>query len=135
MNNQIIKLPDVVKLSSLSSASIYRLIKKGEFPKQIKLSERSSGWLLSEVEQWLDDKVNAREVNNETSDNQIIKLPAVIKLSALSSATIYRLIKIGEFPKQIKLSERSSGWLLNEVEQWLDDKVNAREVDNETSTQ
>jgi len=68
-------------------------------------------------------------------DNQIIKLPAVIKLSALSSATIYRLIKIGEFPKQIKLSERSSGWLLNEVEQWLDDKVNAREVDNETSTQ
>jgi prophage regulatory protein len=67
MNNQIIKLPDVVKLSSLSSASIYRLIKKGEFPKQIKLSERSSGWLLSEVEQWLDDKVNAREVNNETS--------------------------------------------------------------------
>ena len=64
-------------------------------------------------------------------DNQIIKLPAVIKLSALSSATIYRLIKIGEFPKQIKLSERSSGWLLNEVEQWLDSNVNAREVSNE----
>ena len=68
-------------------------------------------------------------------DNQIIKLPAVIKLSALSSATIYRLIKIGEFPKQIKLSERSSGWLLNEVEQWLDDKVNAREVSNEAQPQ
>ena len=68
-------------------------------------------------------------------DNQIIKLPAVIKLSALSSATIYRLIKIGEFPKQIKLSERSSGWLLNEVEQWLDSKVNAREVSNEAQPQ
>ena len=65
MNNQIIKLPEVVKLSSLSSASIYRLIKKGEFPKQIKLSERSSGWLLSEVEQWIDDKANARGVCNE----------------------------------------------------------------------
>ena len=60
-------------------------------------------------------------------DNQIIKLPAVIKLSALSSATIYRLIKKGEFPKQLKLSERSSGWLLNEVEQWLNDKVNTRD--------
>ena len=68
-------------------------------------------------------------------DNQIIKLPAIIKLSALSSATIYRLIKKGEFPKQIKLSERSSGWLLSEVEQWLDDKVNAREVSNEASPQ
>jgi prophage regulatory protein len=68
-------------------------------------------------------------------DNQIIKLPAVIKLSALSSATIYRLIKKGEFPKQIKLSERSSGWLLSEVNKRLDDKANARnsvEVTNET---
>jgi prophage regulatory protein len=60
-------------------------------------------------------------------DNQIIKLPAVLKLSALSSATIYRLIKKGEFPKQLKLSERSTGWLLSEVEQWLDDKANARD--------
>jgi len=60
MDNQIIKLPAVIKLSTLSSASIYRLIKKCEFPKQLKLSERSSGWLLSEVEQWLDDKANAR---------------------------------------------------------------------------
>ena len=68
-------------------------------------------------------------------DNQIIKLPAVIKLSALSSATIYRLIKKGEFPKQIKLSERSSGWLLSEVEQLLDSKVNAREVSNEAQPQ
>jgi len=65
MDNQIIKLPAVIKLSTLSSASIYRLIKKGEFPKQLKLSERSSGWLLSEVEQWLDSKVSAREVSNE----------------------------------------------------------------------
>jgi prophage regulatory protein len=60
MNNQIIKLPVVKELSALSSASIYRLIQKGDFPKQIKLSERSSGWLLSEVEGWLDNKINLR---------------------------------------------------------------------------
>ncbi|QKQ24725.1 AlpA family phage regulatory protein [Candidatus Ruthia endofausta] len=50
MNNQIIKKPTVIKLCTLSSATIYRLIKKGESSKQIKLAERSSGWLLSEVE-------------------------------------------------------------------------------------
>ena len=61
MNYQIIKLQTVIKLSALSSASIYRLIKKGDFPKQIKLSERSSGWILSEVEQWLDNKINSRD--------------------------------------------------------------------------
>ena len=61
MNYQIIKKPTVIKLSTLSSATIYRLIKQGKFPKQIKLSERSSGWLLSEVEQWLEEKINKRK--------------------------------------------------------------------------
>jgi prophage regulatory protein len=61
MNNQIIKLSAVIKLSALSSATIYRLIKKGEFPQQLKLSERSSGWLLSEVNDWLDNKANSRD--------------------------------------------------------------------------
>ena len=61
MDSQIIKLPTVKGIVPLSTATIYRLIKQGKFPKQIKLSERSSGWLLSEVEQWLDDKANARD--------------------------------------------------------------------------
>jgi prophage regulatory protein len=61
MNYQIIKKPTVIKLSTLSSATIYRLIKQGKFPKQIKLSERSSGWVLEEVEQWLEEKINKRK--------------------------------------------------------------------------
>ncbi len=59
-------------------------------------------------------------------DNQIIKLPAVIKLSALSSATIYRLIKKGEFPKQIKLSSRASAWVEQEVLDWIDERIEDR---------
>jgi prophage regulatory protein len=58
---QIIKLSEVKGVVPLSTASIYRLIKKGEFPKQIKLSERSSGWVLEEVEQWLEEKINKRK--------------------------------------------------------------------------
>jgi len=59
--NKIIKLPAVRELTTLSSATIYRLISKGEFPKQIKLAERSSGWLKSEVDDWLESKVNQRD--------------------------------------------------------------------------
>jgi len=59
-------------------------------------------------------------------DNQIIKLTAVKELTTFSSATIYRLISKGEFPKQIKLSERSSGWLLEEVNAWLNSKIEQR---------
>ena len=53
---------------------------------------------------------------------QVIKLKRVTALTSLSSATIYRLVKSGEFPKQLKLAERSSGWLLEEINDWLESK-------------
>ena len=57
---QVIKLKRVIALTSLSSATIYRLVKKGEFPKQLKLAERSSGWLLEEINDWLESKSTLR---------------------------------------------------------------------------
>ena len=56
-----IKLAQVKELTTFSSATIYRLIKKGEFPKQIKLAKRSSGWLHEEISDWLEEKINARD--------------------------------------------------------------------------
>ena len=53
---------------------------------------------------------------------RVIKLPKVRELTSLSNATIYRLVKQGEFPKQLKLAERSSGWLLDEINDWLESK-------------
>ena len=58
---------------------------------------------------------------------KVIKLAQVKELTTFSSATIYRLIKIGEFPKQIKLAKRSSGWLQEEIYNWLEEKKNARD--------
>ena len=66
---QIVKLPFVKRITVLSSATIYRLIAKGEFPKQIKLSERSSGWLLDEIHAWLDKKIDSRESNDKECEN------------------------------------------------------------------
>lgn len=60
-DKQIIKLPQVEVLTTFSSATIYRLISKGEFPKQIKLSERSSGWVRAEVNSWLENKIKERD--------------------------------------------------------------------------
>ena len=54
---------------------------------------------------------------------QVIKLKTVCELTTFSSATIYRLIKKGEFPRQIKLSERSSGWLLDDIKTWLEQRI------------
>ena len=57
---------------------------------------------------------------------RVIKLKKVIELTSLSSATIYRLVKNGKFPKQLKLAERSSGWLLDEINDWLESKSTLR---------
>ena len=65
---------------------------------------------------------------------QLVKLPVVREMTTFSSATIYRLISKGEFPKQIKLSERSSGWLLDEIYAWLDEKRSSREDDFKENT-
>ena len=59
MAQQIIKLTEVKIATALSGSTIYRLISQGEFPQQIKLSERSSGWLKSEIEQWIEDRISA----------------------------------------------------------------------------
>ena len=57
---KILKLPEVCIKTSLSQASIYRLIKVQAFPEQIKLTARSAGWIESEIDNWIDEKVKSR---------------------------------------------------------------------------
>lgn len=65
--SQILKLPEVKRITGLSGSSVYRLISKSEFPKQIKLSSRSSGWIKSEVEQWLQERIEASRNDSEVA--------------------------------------------------------------------
>jgi prophage regulatory protein len=67
MVQQIYKLPEVKTVTGLSGSAIYRGAKNGNFPKPIKLGQRSSGWLKSEVEQWLSDRIEASRANVEAS--------------------------------------------------------------------
>jgi len=60
MSNKIIKLTDVQNITTFSRSTIYRLISQGKFPKQIKLSERSTGWIEQEVLDYLDNCINNR---------------------------------------------------------------------------
>jgi prophage regulatory protein len=56
---RFIRLKEVVDICK-SRASIYDAIKKGEFPKPVKLGARSSAWIKSEVEQWAIQRIRAR---------------------------------------------------------------------------
>lgn len=50
-----------------------------------------------------------------SSTNQILRLPTVMELTALSRSTIYAEIKAGRFPKQIHLTAKAVGWQLTEI--------------------
>jgi prophage regulatory protein len=58
---RLIRLDKVLEITTLSVSTIYRQIAKGQFPKQIKLSERSTRWCESEVLKYINDKFNSRE--------------------------------------------------------------------------
>ncbi len=51
--NRILRRPDVTSITGLSRSTIYALMEKGAFPKQVKLGSRAVGWLESEIENWL----------------------------------------------------------------------------------
>jgi len=59
-SQNIIRLPATIKKTGLSRSAIYAQIQLGLFPKQVKLSARAIGFIESEIDQWLTDKVNAR---------------------------------------------------------------------------
>lgn len=57
---RLIRLRDVMTKTGLSRSYVYALAQKGQFPKPVKLSERSSAWIESEVQSWIDERIEQR---------------------------------------------------------------------------
>jgi len=55
----------------------------------------------------------------------IYRLPAVLEVTGLSKATIYRLLERGDFPPRVQLSPRCVGWRAEEVHAWLEERAAA----------
>ena len=55
--------------------------------------------------------------------NKILRLPDVKEATGLSRSSIYMAVSQGKFPKPIKLGLRSIGWLGEEIEEWVRQRV------------
>lgn len=53
MTERILRLPAVKTLTGRCRSAIYNDIKAGTFPPPIKLGARASGWLESEIAEWI----------------------------------------------------------------------------------
>ena len=56
MTDRILRMPQVVEMVGLCRASIYNKMREEAFPRQVKLG-RLSGWLESEVQEWIREQI------------------------------------------------------------------------------
>ena len=63
MSDSILRLPSVMARVGLSRSSIYLKVSQGTFPAPIKLGERASGWLTTEVDAWVAHRIEARRAD------------------------------------------------------------------------
>ena len=55
----------------------------------------------------------------------ILRLPAVKARTGLSRSTIYLRVAEGTFPKSVGLGGRAVGWVEDEIQSWLAERIAA----------
>ena len=69
---KLIRIKSVVNLTGLSKSYIYDLCKKGLFPRSIQLvpGGTSVAWVESEIRDWIDSRIQSRDIENVANVNQ-----------------------------------------------------------------
>jgi prophage regulatory protein len=60
---RILRISEVAERTGLSSSSIYKQVRLGNFPAPKQLTERSTGWDEDDVNNWISTLIPARKVN------------------------------------------------------------------------
>lgn len=61
MNDKFLRSHRLPEITGLSLSSLYRLIRRGEFPPPVRLSAQAVGWAASDVERWIESRKEARQ--------------------------------------------------------------------------
>jgi len=57
------------------------------------------------------------------------RIATVMAKTGLPRSTIYQKMTLDEFPQSVNLGLRSVGWISDEVEQWINDRILASRQD------
>ena len=64
---KIIRLQQVMSMSGLARSTVYAKILKNEFPMYIKLGGSATGWIESEVIEWVNKRIEERDLQIKSS--------------------------------------------------------------------
>ena len=56
---RLLKIREVVSRTGVPISSIYWRITRGEFPRPVKLGERASAWVETDVDAWIAQRIAA----------------------------------------------------------------------------
>lgn len=56
---RFLRLPEVKHQTGMGRSAIYAKIKAGSFPAPIKLGKRTSAWLSSDIDVWIEQQIAA----------------------------------------------------------------------------
>lgn len=59
--DQILRRPDVQRITGLARSTIYEMVARGEFPLPVRLTRRAVGWRHSDIIEWLDARTAERD--------------------------------------------------------------------------
>jgi prophage regulatory protein len=69
----------------------------------------------------------SRRLPDNGDQLRLIRLQDVIARTALSRSSIYRLELAGQFPKRVPLGATATGFVQEEVDQWIRARIAGRE--------
>lgn len=61
---RILRLKDVISQTGLARSTVYKYIDAGSFPKPVPLGGRSVGWVESEIQGWIEERIEYRDIAN-----------------------------------------------------------------------
>lgn len=62
---KIIRPKELSEILSVNPVTVWRMEKRGELPPRKKISNRTVGWLESDIREWLENRPNAVDHNND----------------------------------------------------------------------
>ena len=73
MMDRVLRLDDVITTVGMSRSAIYARVVDGRFPAPVKITQRSVGWLESELAQWIGERRDARSRRSDTKTTGTIR--------------------------------------------------------------
>ncbi|MCD9126677.1 helix-turn-helix transcriptional regulator [Luteimonas fraxinea] len=71
---------------------------------------------------------NASSLKPSVGALALERATVVIARTGISRSELYRKIALGQFPAPIKLGQRSSAWIVEEVDSWIRKRAESRQA-------